>query len=82
MKKLIALAAFLTLTTSVDFLSARNTATPHRVVYVYLCDSETAHVYHSTKDCRGLRNCTHKIIKVTLDDAVNKYNRRACKICE
>ena len=49
---------------------------------VYICFSSTAHVYHSSRNCSGLSHCTHEIIKVSLSDAINKYGRRACKICE
>jgi hypothetical protein len=48
---------------------------------VYICDSETATVYHKTKDCEGLQKCTHEIKLVTRSEAKNTYNRRACKIC-
>lgn len=44
---------------------------------VYIC--ETGKVYHSTKDCRGLNNATHKIKAVSLSEA--QRTRRACKIC-
>lgn len=50
--------------------------------YVYLCNSSAAYAYHSTTSCKGLSRCNHGIIKVTLSEAVNKYGRRACKICE
>lgn len=48
---------------------------------VYLCKSATAYVYHQTTRCRGLAACTHKIIEVTTEEAVNEYRRRACKVC-
>lgn len=43
----------------------------------YIC--VTGKVYHSTKDCRGLSNATHKIKSVSLSEA--QKTRRACKIC-
>lgn len=36
---------------------------------VYVCDSEGGKKYHYTKNCRGLSNCEHTIIKVTLSEA-------------
>ncbi|ACU08123.1 hypothetical protein FIC_01679 [Flavobacteriaceae bacterium 3519-10] len=36
---------------------------------VYLCDSDGGKKYHFTKNCRGLSNCQHEIIKVTLKKA-------------
>lgn len=44
---------------------------------VYIC--VTGKVYHSTKECRGLSNATHKIKAVSLSEA--QKTRRACKIC-
>lgn len=44
---------------------------------VYIC--VTGKVYHSTRDCRGLSNATHKIKVVSLSEA--KKTRRACKVC-
>jgi hypothetical protein len=48
---------------------------------VYICDSTKAEVYHKTKDCEGLTNCTHEIKIVSVYDAKHTYNRRACKVC-
>lgn len=36
---------------------------------VYICDSKGAKKYHLTKDCRGLSNCKHDIIKKSKADA-------------
>lgn len=44
---------------------------------VYIC--VTGKVYHSTKDCRGLANTTHKIKMISLSEA--QKTRRPCKIC-
>ena len=44
---------------------------------VYIC--VTGKVYHSTKECRGLSNATHKIEAISLSEA--QKTRRACKIC-
>ena len=44
---------------------------------VYIC--VTGKLYHSTRDCRGLSNATHKIKAVSLSEA--KKTRRACKVC-
>jgi hypothetical protein len=48
---------------------------------VYICNSGTAIVYHKDLRCRGIKSCTHEIKEVSLKEAVNKYGRRACKIC-
>lgn len=44
---------------------------------VYIC--VTGKVYHSTMDCRGLSNATHKIKAVSLSEG--QKTRRTCKIC-
>ena len=44
---------------------------------VYIC--VTGKVYHSTMDCRGLINATHKIKAVSLSEG--QKTRRTCKIC-
>ena len=49
---------------------------------VWLCMGKYAKVYHATANCKGLRNCKGQIVKVSLSDAINKYGRRACEICE
>jgi hypothetical protein len=48
---------------------------------VYICLGPYAKVYHQSKECRGLRACTHEIKSVSLSDAVGVYKRRKCKIC-
>jgi hypothetical protein len=47
--------------------------------YVYICDGPYSKVYHKSQDCKGLSNCSTKIYKITLDEAI-KMGRRACKI--
>lgn len=48
---------------------------------VYICNSSTAVAYHDDRSCRGLNKCTHGILEVTKKEAIDKYGRRACKIC-
>ncbi|SMC42449.1 hypothetical protein SAMN06296427_102123 [Moheibacter sediminis] len=44
---------------------------------VYLCDSSGGKKYHYSKGCRGLSNCQHEIIKVSLEDA-KKRGKTLC----
>lgn len=39
---------------------------------VYICDSPGAKKYHLRENCKGLQNCRHKVIKVTLALAKRK----------
>jgi len=36
---------------------------------VYVCHSKSATRYHYSKTCRGLSNCTYRIIKITEKEA-------------
>ena len=45
---------------------------------VYICDSPSATKYHLKNDCHGLRNCTHRIIKITLEEA----KKRKFELCK
>ncbi len=48
---------------------------------VYVCYSATSVAYHSNQNCKGLSRCTHKIIAVSENDAIKKYQKRMCKWC-
>ncbi len=65
MKTLI-LFALLTIDTT------RNSST-----VVFVCNSSKAKKYHLHTDCRGLSNCQHKIIKLSLADA----QKRGLTLC-
>ena len=49
-------------------------------VYVYVCTGDNAYAWHSSKTCRGLNRCSGDIIKITLSEAKERYER-PCKIC-
>jgi hypothetical protein len=82
MKKLFLLISFFLITATNISCSAKDPFQEKQNTYVYICTGKYAKVYHSTNECRGLRNCKGDIIKVTLYDATHKYGRRACKECE
>jgi hypothetical protein len=44
---------------------------------VYVCNSPHARKYHLRTDCRGLRNCQYKIVKVSLEEA-RKSGKTLC----
>jgi hypothetical protein len=55
---------------------------PQPVQYVYIDDNPKAEIYHSDKTCKELQKKGHgKLIKVTLDEAMHKYNRKPCPLC-
>jgi len=45
---------------------------------VYVCDSRNALRYHLKDNCRGLRNCTYRVLKITLDEA-KREGKTLCK---
>lgn len=47
---------------------------------VYVCHSKYSVAYHKYEDCKGLRRCTHKIVYLSVEEAV-KMKKRACKMC-
>jgi 5-bromo-4-chloroindolyl phosphate hydrolysis protein len=53
-------------------ISCTDTAT------VYICDSKNATKYHYSPTCRGLANCSYKIVKITLEEA-KKRGKTLCK---
>lgn len=74
---MIRLAKLLTLIVTSVLLQSFTATTSGGDTTVYIC--VTGKVYHSTKNCRGVRNATHKIKAISLSEA--QKTRRACKIC-
>jgi hypothetical protein len=74
------------ITSFIGFISSSNhlatTTVFQKEDSVYVCMGKYAKVYHSTQNCRGLRNCKGGVIKVSYDYATKKLGRRACEICE
>lgn len=75
--RLLVFAALL-LTTTVSLNAGEAEAIEQQKVYVVM--SNMAHAYHSNKDCKGLRNATHTIKQVTVQEA-KEMGRQPCKIC-
>jgi hypothetical protein len=46
---------------------------------VYICKGPSSKKYHRTETCRGLSNCSTKIYKVSLKEAVDEWNRTQCR---
>ena len=59
------------------FASAQN----YRATYVYICMGPQSECYHKSPECRGIKNCSKKIKKVTLNEAIELYRRRPCGYC-
>jgi hypothetical protein len=57
------------------------TSSTHQTTTVWICVSPAAVAYHIDKECQGLAKCTHPVISVSKQDAINKYGRRACRFC-
>ena len=74
MKRAVKILSVMIVTLALQSFTSETTSSD---TTVYIC--VTGKVYHSTRDCRGLSNATHKIKAVSLSEA--KKTRRACKIC-
>lgn len=79
MKKLILLLT-LTAGIAVGYISAKDVPAAAEQNYVYICTGPKSAVYHKTNSCRGLKNCSTSVKKVTKEQA-EKMGRRPCKIC-
>jgi 5-bromo-4-chloroindolyl phosphate hydrolysis protein len=44
---------------------------------VYICDSHNAKKYYLRANCRGLSDCSHRVVKIKLDDA-KKSGKTLC----
>lgn len=76
MKKIIFILSIIISTAHASPLIRNSKA---RTDSVYICLSKSAYAYHSHM-CRGLANCSHKIIKISKAEAI-RMNKRACKNC-
>ncbi|MDY0905066.1 hypothetical protein [Pedobacter sp. CFBP9032] len=54
------------------------TATCKESTTVYLCNSGGGKKYHLITSCRGLSNCSHKLISISLDKARDQ-GKTLCK---
>ena len=76
--KVIIFSLFLLLSGGTSY-AAQVMPIKQKVDSVLVCRSGTAYAYHD-HECRGLAHCTHKIIKVTLEEA-RRMGFKPCKIC-
>jgi len=47
---------------------------------ILICYSESTSYYHKSPSCPSISKCNN-MQKVSLDDAINKYHRTACRNC-
>ncbi len=47
---------------------------------VYVCTGPHARRYHKSASCKGLRNCSREIKKISLEQA-KKLHKTPCHIC-
>ncbi len=77
---LVAVYCLLVLQTPYPYTRAKVSARPNAATgSVLICESARAYAYHKYQ-CRGLANCRASIIRVSVQDAVNK-GRKECRIC-
>jgi hypothetical protein len=57
---------------------------PQQLQYVYIDKDPKETYYHKEKSCSSEgenEKGHHKMLKVTLDDAINKYKKQPCPLC-
>ena len=47
---------------------------------VFVVMSDNAYAYHKTKSCKAVKQATHEVKEVTLEEAI-KMGRKPCGIC-
>jgi hypothetical protein len=52
---------------------------PFQSEKVFICDSNFATKYHLRNDCKGLNNCSKKVIEIELSKV---QERELCKLCK
>jgi hypothetical protein len=52
-------------------------APPPDNTIVYICDGPNGKKYHLDPNCKGLRHCSHRIVKLTLGEA-KKRGKTLC----
>lgn len=64
-----------TLLLLIIFFTNTNFSTPKSV---YICNSGISKKYHYKQDCRGLKNCQFKLLRINLDKA-KKDGKTLCR---
>lgn len=72
------LGFLITATLCLSMTTADHAATHNYGDKVYICDSEGAYAYHYDPNCRGLNNCKHNKIPVTISEAYQKGKKKLC----
>ncbi len=58
-----------------------STETPNalsKATTVWICFTKNSYAYHYNYNCQGLKRCKGEKRKVTLEAAINKYERKLC----
>jgi hypothetical protein len=58
-----------------------NILTNQKLQDAIICTGKYAYAFHSRTNCPGLNNCQGKLISLSINDAVNSYNRKPCCRC-
>lgn len=80
MKKLILLFASVALLTGCGSAVAQNNDKEAEGETVYICTGGYSKRYHSTRSCKGLRNCGGTIKAISIEEA-ERMGRTPCQIC-
>ncbi|TSJ36550.1 hypothetical protein FO440_22230 [Mucilaginibacter corticis] len=57
---------------SLLLVDCRNITPPADTATVYICDSRGSKRYHLSPNCKGLRTCSHRVVKLSLKEAKSR----------
>jgi uncharacterized protein YceK len=80
MKKLLLLLASAALLTGCGSAVAQSNDKETNGEIVYICTGGYSKRYHSTRSCKGLRNCGGTIKAISIEEA-EEMGRTPCQIC-
>lgn len=80
MKKVLLLFASVALLTGCGSAVAQNNDKEAEGKTVYICTGGYSKRYHSTRSCKGLRNCGGSIKAISIEEA-EEMGRTPCQLC-
>lgn len=80
MKKLLLLLASAALLTGCGSAVAQSNDKETNGEIVYICTGGYSKRYHSTRSCKGLRNCGGSIKAISIEEA-EQMGRTPCQLC-
>lgn len=80
MKLLLTLSFLLLLATTPGTKANMPTGNTTATDSVYICTGQYSKKYHKKEDCKGLENCSQKVVRIT-EDSAKAIGRTSCNWC-